>query len=448
MSRPIGLSQKCLTHFTSNIQLRTAIKQLKKTQYVSPSLERIQNGWCSLYSKESVQPYIPVAAQGPWIGTSLGGIIYDVGGYGMLGWGHNPKWIKESLSCDQVQSNIMTPSANQYKFMSLLNSAIGYEKESPYTTHTALNSGSEAVSFALRIARSNITNPKPMPPAYIRMSGSFHGRTDLPAYLSDSTENIYCNAIPDWHFSSPKVITIPYNDVSSLRNIRSTLPNYNIIAAIMEPVQGEGNPGNAMSRVFYDELRNVTKDIGATLIADSIQSGIRTNGCLSIVDYPGFENIEAPDIEIFSKALNAGQYPLSLVSMKSNIIYANGIYGNTMTANPRALEVGIAVLTRLDRSLQSQIITNGNIFLQRLEELANKHPNIVDSVNGTGLLCAMELNKNINVMEIERMCRENGLNVIHGGQNALRFTPYFEITEDEMEYCVFQTLDSVFNDIS
>ena len=447
MSRTIGLSQKCLSHFSSNIQLRTVINQLQKIQHISPPLENIQTGWCSLYSKECVQPYIPVAAQGPWIGTSLGGIIYDVGGYGMLGWGHNPKWIKESLSCDQVQSNIMTPSANQHKFMALLNSVIGYEKDSPYVSHTALNSGSEAVSFALRIARSNFTQAKPLPPAYIRMRGSFHGRTDLPTYLSDSTENIYRNAIPDWPFSSPKVITLPYNDVSSIQNIMSFLPNYNIIAAIMEPVQGEGNPGNAMNRDFYDELRQVTKDIGTVLIVDSIQAGIRTNGCLSIVDYPGFENIDAPDIEIFSKALNAGQYPLSLVSMKSNVIYANGIYGNTMTANPRALEVGISVLSRLDRELQKQIITNGEHFLEGLVDLGNKYPGIVDNVNGTGLLCAAELNDKIDVMKIERMCRENGLNVIHGGKNALRFTPYFNITRDEMKYCVFKTLDNVFNNI-
>ena len=37
---------------------------------------------------------------------------------------------------------------------------------------------------------------------------------------------------------------------------------------------------------------------------------------LSIVDYPGFEGVEAPDMETYSKALNAGQFPLSVLALR------------------------------------------------------------------------------------------------------------------------------------
>lgn len=72
------------------------------------------------------------------------------------------------------------------------------------------------------------------------------------------------------------------------------------------------------------------------LIIDSIQAGIRATGCLSLVDYPGFEDCEAPDMETWSKALNGGQYPLSVVglSKRAAATYARGVYGNTMTTNP------------------------------------------------------------------------------------------------------------------
>ena len=62
---------------------------------------------------------------------------------------------------------------------------------------------------------------------------------------------------------------------------------------------------------------------------------------LSIVDYPGFEGVEAPDMETYSKALNGGQYPLSVLAVNERAanLYRKGVYGNTMTTNPRAMDI-------------------------------------------------------------------------------------------------------------
>ena len=75
---------------------------------------------------------------------------------------------------------------------------------------------------------------------------------------------------------------------------------------------------------------------------------------MSIVDYPGFEDCQVPDFETWSKALNAGQYPLSVLGMskRASDLYAVGVYGNTMTTNPRALETAISVLNRIDTDLR------------------------------------------------------------------------------------------------
>ena len=35
----------------------------------------------------------------------------------------------------------------------------------------------------------------------------------------------------------------------------------------------------------------------------------------SIMDYPGFQSAEPPDFETFSKSINAGQYPLSVLAL-------------------------------------------------------------------------------------------------------------------------------------
>ena len=49
-----------------------------------------------------------MAAKGPWILTHKDEIIYDVGGYGMLGYGHSPSWLIETMAKDHVMANVMT----------------------------------------------------------------------------------------------------------------------------------------------------------------------------------------------------------------------------------------------------------------------------------------------------------------------------------------------------
>ena len=141
---------------------------------------------------------------------------------------------------------------------------------------------------------------------------------------------------------------MPANDVDALRAAfeRAVHENVFIESMYIEPVQGEGSPGVAVSREFYDEARRLTLEHDALLVIDSIQAGLRAWGTLSLVDYPGFEDCAPPDMESWSKAMNAGQYPLSVLGLTERAAgeYVVGVYGNTMTTNPRALDVACAVL--------------------------------------------------------------------------------------------------------
>jgi acetylornithine/succinyldiaminopimelate/putrescine aminotransferase len=207
----------------------------------------------------------------------------------------------------------------------------------------------------------------------------------------------------------------------------------------MEPVMGEGNPGLCVTRGFYDLARSLCSQHGSMLIVDSIQAGLRGQGCLSIVDYDGFEDCLVPDMETWSKALNAGQYPLSVVGLSERAaeLYVVGIYGNTMTTNPRALETAVAVLDRVTPELRQNIKDRGVEFVSKLRDLADEIPDTITEVIGTGLLLSAELNPEklpvVGFGCVEEWCRNNGLGVIHGGQNALRFTPHFAITTEEID---------------
>jgi len=111
-----------------------------------------------------------------------------------------------------------------------------------------------------------------------------------------------------------------------------------------------------------------------------------------------------------------------------------------MTTNPRALETAIEVLSKITPKLRANIVEKGDEFLSKLEELQDEFPNEVTLVQGSGLLLCVELDpKTLPVVGfncVEEWCRLNGLGVIHGGKNALRFTPHFGITSDEIDLII------------
>ena len=137
---------------------------------------------------------------------------------------------------------------------------------------------------------------------FLSMKGSFHGRTERPAQASDSSAKNYRQRLAT--FRDQRLVTVEVNNVEQLRQAFVDADKNGIYFEMMllEPVMGEGNPGIAISRTFYDEARRLTKEHGTLLLIDSIQAGLRAQGCLSIVDYPGFETCEPPDMETYSKA--------------------------------------------------------------------------------------------------------------------------------------------------
>jgi acetylornithine/succinyldiaminopimelate/putrescine aminotransferase len=283
----------------------------------------------------------------------------------------------------------------------------------------------------------------------IVFENSFHGRTDGPARISHNSEPSYRKHLASFQ-AEDGLLPLPHNDVAALEDAFGHAARFGVFieAVYFEPAQGEGNPGRLVSRAWYDAARRLTREHGALLVADSIQAGLRATGTLSVVDYPGFEDADAPDIESWSKALNAGQFPLSVLGLseRAAALYRYGIYGNTMTTNPRALDVACAVLDSITPALRRNIRDRGVEFVEKLSGLQVRYPDIVESVQGSGLLFCAELHPHIPVVgfgAVEEVCRQRGLGVIHGGRNALRFTPHFGITSAEIGLVV-ELLDGIF----
>jgi acetylornithine/succinyldiaminopimelate/putrescine aminotransferase len=312
-----------------------------------------------------------------------------------------------------------------------------------------LNSGSESVSLAARIVDAHakeMTDPGAKHAGKeihrVVVKGSFHGRTDKPALYSDSSRKNYTQFLASYRGEKSVIVIEPY-DVDALKKAFADADanGWFIEAMFLEPVMGEGDPGRAVPRAFYDAARELTEAHGSLLLIDSIQAGIRATGYLSFVDYPGMEGINPPDLETYSKALNAGQYPLSVLAANARAAdaYKRGVYGNTMTANPRALEVACTVLSLLTPALRANIRERGVEALAKLNALKEETGGLVTKVQGTGLLFSCELAegfKGYGVGSTEEWMRERGIGVIHGGVNSLRFTPRFESHSDELDLLV------------
>ncbi|MFK8028844.1 MAG: aminotransferase class III-fold pyridoxal phosphate-dependent enzyme [Gammaproteobacteria bacterium] len=427
----------------------------------SDQVNFLQQGFTNFYADDAICPYIPLAAKGPWIITTMGAVVHDSGGYGMLGFGHAPDSVLEAMNQPHVMANIMTPSISQRNFIQAIQKELGnrHQDGNPFARYLCLNSGSESVSLAARLSDVNAKIHTDKDGRYegrkikiLALDGAFHGRTDRPAQFSDSTLSTYSKHLASFR-DADRLITTPPNDVEALEAVfaQANKDKVFIESFFIEPVMGEGNPGMGTTRAFYDRARALTKLHGSLLLVDSIQAGLRAQGCLSIVDYPGFEDCEAPDMETYSKALNAGQYPLSVLAITAETaeLYRKGIYGNTMTSNPRALDVACAVLNEVDDSLRQNIIDRGAELLEKLHVLAEEVNGDMHKIQGTGLLASGELNpdkfKSYGANSTEEYLRKKGISVIHGGKNALRFTPHFRITSEEIDMMLAAVKDALIN---
>jgi acetylornithine/succinyldiaminopimelate/putrescine aminotransferase len=422
-------------------------------------VERVQAGIVNFYGSALRNPYVALAAAGPWVVTLKGAVIHDSGGYGMLGQGHTPPHVLEALARPQAMANVMTPSVSQMRLVEALRREIGHRRPEgcPFAGFLFMNSGSESVTVGARLSDVNarrMTDPggrhagKPI--VRLSLAGSFHGRTQRAALFSDSSRPAYVRLLATFRDATP-LRTVPPNDVAALERafVEADREGVFVEAFFLEPVMGEGNPGLALARPFYDAARALTSAHGSLLLVDSIQAGLRAHGVLSIVDYPGFETCAPPDLETYSKALNAGQYPLSVLAMTgpTAALFQPGLYGNTMTASPRAMDVGTAVLESMTPALRENVRQRGRELLAMLEGLAAESAGAITHVVGTGLLASCHLeparHRAYGRGSVEEYLRTRGFGVIHGGANALRFTPHFAVTTEELALIVDSVRDAL-----
>ncbi|RRA49747.1 aspartate aminotransferase family protein [Acidipila sp. EB88] len=287
------------------------------------------------------------------------------------------------------------------------------------------NSGTEAWEAALKMARLYGTMRRGEGAAlgtrFLAMEGSFHGRT-MGSVATTHKEKYREPFAP----VMPEVDYIPFNDVAALEAAWSN----EYCALLIEPIQGEGGI-RPVSQAFMDAARAVTQRTGGLLVADEIQAGFGRTG-----KWFAFQHYDvAPDIITVAKPL-AGGLPLGAMLCTDEVGRAMqpGLHGTTFGGGPLACRVAVAVFDEIERSaLLAHVTEVGAYFEQRLAELKQRHPQIVD-VRGKGLMLAIELSDALDAKAVlEQMINTHHVLINRTSETVLRFLPPYILKAEHVD---------------
>ncbi|MEW6053539.1 MAG: acetylornithine transaminase [Nitrospirota bacterium] len=283
------------------------------------------------------------------------------------------------------------------------------------------NSGAEAVEAAIKLARKyakDTINPELF--EIITAENSFHGRT-FGALTATGQEKFHKGFEP----LLPGFTRVPFNDISALKNAVTE----RTCAVLLEPIQGEGGV-RLPDQNYLKEVRAMCDEMKMLLILDEVQTGMGRTGKLFAYEHYGI----SPDIMTVAKGLGGG-VPIGAMLATDRVASAfqPGNHASTFGGNPLVCAAAIATIETLleDGFVLDQCNRMSAYFIERLEHLKSKFPDIIKEVRGRGLLLGMELTREGD--GIVRACLEKGVLINCTAGNVLRFVPPLIIQQKEID---------------
>ena len=296
------------------------------------------------------------------------------------------------------------------------------------------NSGAEAMEGCLKVARKyHFENGEPEREEIVCATGAFHGRTltTLSAGDSEKYREGFGPRPEGFHH-------VAFGNLNEMRAAMST----KTAAILVEPIQGEGGI-NPASTAYLRALRDIADEFNALLIFDEVQCGMGRTGKLFAYE---LANV-TPDIMGLAKGIGGG-FPVGavLATEKAASGMMPGTHGSTYGGNPLAMAAANAVLDVINEpDFLSSIIKKGNKLKDDLTSLVDKHPSVLESVRGVGLMLGVKsIGPNLELMTA---LRENKLLTVVAGENVVRILPPLNVSEDELDEAV-QKIDQVCNKIT
>ena len=355
---------------------------------------------------------------GSWVWDTDGKRYLDaVSGIAVCGLGHAHPAVTEALSS---QAQKIIHCSNLYNIQAQEILAEKLKKISGLEKLFFSNSGAEANEAAIKLARLYGAKKKNPNPIVIVMENSFHGRTmaTISATGSDSYQKGFAPLLHGF-------VRAPYSNLTAIKEIAKK--NKNIVAILVEPIQGEGGV-IVPDSTYLQDLRQICDKHDWLMIVDEIQTGNARTG--SYFNY--LQHNILPDIVTTAKGLANG-VPIGacLAGVKAANLMSPGSHGSTFGGNPLACAAALATIEAiLKNKLHENAKKQGESIRQRLKESLRDYKNVAE-IRGQGLMIGIELK--VPCKDLVDLAAEQGLLINVTAGSVIRLLPPLNITNEQVE---------------
>lgn len=285
------------------------------------------------------------------------------------------------------------------------------------------NSGAEANEGLIKLVRKyHAHHGHPERYRMITIEGAFHGRTLATIAAGGNQKHLEGFGPPVEGFDQ-----VPFGNMNALRAAITK----ETAGVLIEPIQGEGGI-RPMDLEYMREVRKVCDEFGILMAVDEVQCGIGRTGKLFAYQWSGIE----PDVLSSAKGLGGG-VPVGavLATKKAAVGMVAGTHGSTYGGNPLSTA---AVNTVLDVVLADGFMDHvqeiSAYLREKSEELVAKHPGILKSVRGAGLMLGFVAGPPNG--SVVAAAAENGLLLVPAGDNVVRMLPPLTIGRAEVDEAI------------
>ena len=369
------------------------------------------------------QPISFVKGEGVWLFDAEGNRYLDaLAGVAVNGLGHaHPKLVKaiSEQAAKLIHVSNVYNINEQERLADKLCEISGMDKV------FFCNSGCEANEAAIKLARLYGHNKGVHNPEIIVMEKAFHGRTlaTLSATGNRKTQAGFEPLVSGF-------VRVPFDDVEAVRQVAAH--NKNVVAILVEPVQGEGGiniPHDAKG--YLEELRAICDANGWLLMLDEVQSGIARTGTWFAFQHTNI----VPDVMSLAKGLGSG-VPIGACVAKGVAAetFSYGKHGSTFGGNPLATAAGYTTLQTIEEDdLRAHAEKMGDVICNGLRSALNGVAGVT-VIRNAGLMIGVELDRPCGDLVKRALAEKLLINVT--ADSVVRLLPPLVINQSEAEQLV------------